>query len=129
MKADGDAVIDLDTVAYEAACFSLAKAAKWQKGPIDVDQITGLAAQFVAAGEHHVAYLQGQGRDPNLVTRTIRYIEHHHAGPWSEQVHWFDIALETLIELAWPNTQPIAASEPFYRDIEEGIRQARADYK
>ena len=125
---DSDVQADLDVEAFYAACFSLARTAKWENGPVDVDQIDGLAVRLAEAAERHIAYLQSAERDPNGVTRAIRYIEHHHGGPWSEQVHWFDTALETLIELTWPNTRSTSASEAFYRDIEDGIGQARADY-
>ena len=117
-----------DTDALEIACFSLAKASKWKKAPVDVDAINSLARSLAKSAEHHVDYLQGQHRDPNIVTRAIRYIDHHHGGPWGEQIYWFDAMLEILIELACPNTQASNASELFYQDLEEGIRQARADF-
>jgi hypothetical protein len=106
----------------------LAKTSKCEKAPVDVDAINSLAESFAQSAECHVDYLQGQQRDPNIVTRAIRYIEHHHRRPWGERIYWFDATLEILIELACSNTQATITSKLFYRDLEEGIRQARADF-
>lgn len=118
----------LDTEALNIACFSLAKSSKWEKGPVDVDTINALAKAFAQSAEGHADYLQGQQRDPNIVIRAIRYIEHHHGEPWGDQTYWFDTMLQVLIEVACPNAQATSASELFYRDLEEGIRQARTDF-
>jgi hypothetical protein len=121
--------MELDPAALNTACFSLAKSSKWERRPIDVVSIETLAKRLADIAEDHAEYLQGQRRDPNIVTRAVRYIEHHHGYPWGDRTDWFSNVLEAFVELACPNAQPSLGSELFYRDIEEGIAQARADYE
>ncbi len=121
--------MQLDRNALNTACFSLAKCSKWEPRPVDVASIEMLAKRLADIASYHVEYLQGQNRDPNIVVRAIRYIEHHYSHPWGDRTDWFSEVLEALVELACPNTGATSESEAFYRDVEEGIREARADYE
>ena len=121
--------MQLDRNALNTACFSLAKCSKWERRPVDVVSIETLAKLLADIAGHHAEYLQGQKRDPNIVVRAIRYIEHHHSYPRGDRTDWFSDVLETLVELACPNTGATPESEAFYRDVEEGIREARADFE
>jgi hypothetical protein len=121
--------VQLDQEALNSACFSLAKSNKWARRPIDANSIENLAKRLADIASHHIEYLQGQDRDPNIVVRAIRYIEHITSYPWGDDTGWVSNVLEALIELACPNTQSHPEFEAFYRDIEEGIREARADYQ
>ena len=121
--------MELDKDALNAACFSLAQSNKWVRRPIDVASIETLAGQLVDIASDHISYLDGQGRDPNIIVRAVRYIEHHHSYPWGDETDWFVAMLHTLIELACPHTHPTIECEAFYRDIEDGIREARAAYE
>ncbi|HEV2100063.1 MAG TPA: hypothetical protein VGR45_14220 [Stellaceae bacterium] len=122
--------MELDKDALNAACFSLAQSNKWERRPIDVASIEILAKRLVDISSDHISYLEGQGRDPNIIVRAIRYIEHHNdIGPHGDRTDWFFYVLQALIELACPNTASTIECEAFYHDIEDGISEARADYE
>jgi hypothetical protein len=123
------ASMSLDRDALNAACFSLAQSNKWERRPVDVVSIDALAKRLVDIASFHVPYLEGQGRDPNIVVRAVRYIEHHHQYPLGDRTDWISNVLDALIELACPNTQSSIECEAFFRDIDDGIREARADYE
>jgi hypothetical protein len=121
--------MELDRAALNNACFSLAKNRKWERRPIDVGSIETLATRLADIAMDYVEYLEAQGRDPNIVVRAIRYIQHHHGYPEGDRTDGFRERLEVLVELASPNTGATADSEAFYQDIEQGMAEARAEYR
>lgn len=118
----------LDSEALDGACFALARALLWQKGPVSIEPIKEVASSLARTAREHADYLTGQQHDPNIVTRALEYLEHHHAMPTGNAEVWARTALEILIELACCNTEPSSASEPFYRDIEAGLARSRDGY-
>lgn len=118
----------LDSEALDSACFAVARALLWQRGPVSIEPIKELASTLARTARGHAEYLTGQQYDPNIVTRALHYLERHNAMPTGDGEVWCKAALETLIELACCNTGPSSASEPFYRDVEAGLARARAGY-
>lgn len=120
----------LNKNALRRACLRAADSALWEKGPRPVEPIQQLADQFYQIAVENESFLIGQGRDPNIVTRAVRYLALVHAIPVTGQdTHWFTCMLQVLIELACPNTAGQRANDKFYSDIENGIIVARSDYK
>jgi hypothetical protein len=114
----------------KAACYEVATNTMWERRPVDVASIEAVAAQFFKIAEENEEFIVGQGRDPNLIVRAVRYLNHAHAmPPMRDDTHWFYDMLQVLIELACPNTGASRELEAFYQDIEEGIAESRADYE
>ena len=114
----------------KAACYEVATNTMWERRPIDVASIEAVAAQFFKIAEDHEEYVVELGRDPNLIIRAVRYLNHVHAmPPMRDDTDWFYEMLQVLVELACPNTAGSPELEAFYRDIEEGIASLRADYQ
>src|SRR5687768_7763585 len=113
----------------EAACYDVGTNTMWDLRPIDVESIQALAANFVKIAESHEKFIVEQGRDPNLIVRAVRYLNHVHAmPPLKDDTRWFEEMLQVLIELACPSEEAAADLEMFFRDIEKGVFQARAAY-
>lgn len=112
-----------------SACYEVATNTMWERRPVDVESIQAVAAKFVKIAEFHEEFVVGQRRDPNLIVRSVRYLNHVHAmPPMRDDTQWFDDMLQVLIELACPNTGASRDQELFYQDIEKGISESRADY-
>ena len=61
------------------------------------------------------------------IVGAIGYLAYTHAiPPMHTDSDWFWNMLECVTELAFPNTGPRPESEPFLRDLERGIAEARA---
>lgn len=119
----------LDRNELKAACYAVATNTMWEQGPVDVDAIQAVAANFVKIAESHEKFIIEQGRDPNLIVRAVRYLNHVHAmPPMKHDTGWFKEMLQVLIELACPSEEAAGDLETFFSDIEEGISQARATY-
>ena len=113
----------------KAACYEVATNTMWDRRPVDVDSIQAVAAKFFEIAEFHEEFVTGQGRDPNLIIRAVRYLNHVHAmPPMRDDTRWFDDMLQVLVELACPNTGASRDQELFYQDIEQGIAESRANY-
>ena len=96
----------------------------------DVSRVDVLTARLAERAGEHVDYVVARRRDPNLVTRAVRYLGAHHAiPPLGEDVGWFVDMLEVLIELACPNTPGSRRELAFYDDLEEGLLQLRESSK
>jgi hypothetical protein len=120
--------LDIDDL--RTACHEVARATMWEQRPIDESIIDAHSERLFRIAREHEEFITGQGRDPNLIIRAVRYLAHAHAiPPMRDDVHWFSTMLWTLIELACPNTGTTQDLETFFRDIEEGIAVARADYR
>ena len=114
----------------EAACYEVASNTMWDLRPVDVDAIEAHAAHLVKIAERHEEFIAGQGRDPNLIVRAVKYLNHCHAiPPMVDDTRWFSDMLSVLVELACPNTGASPDLEDFYCDIEEDIAISRADYE
>jgi len=115
---------ELDRAELEIACQEIAKVTLWPASAASADVIETHTRNLVRACENHIAYIVDMGRDPNIVTRAIRYIEHTHAmPPMRTDVRWFADMLECLIELAVPNSGQTPASSAFLHDVHEGISE------
>ncbi|PZO17981.1 MAG: hypothetical protein DCE87_02605 [Betaproteobacteria bacterium] len=121
--------MNLDRVDLRQACFEVARSIRWRQNPVDEVLAKASVDLYFKEALNHEDFLVGQGRDPNIIVRAVRYIAHKHAIPPMEgDIDAFSVALEVLIELICPNTCVKADQETFFRDIEEGIQEARGDY-
>jgi hypothetical protein len=120
--------MDLDQNRLKAACLEIARNTMWERRPVDSAYIVTHAESLYRIAQDHKEFVFGQGRDPNLITRAVRYLGHTHAiPPMREDLHWFFDMLTALIELACPNTSATKEDEMFYRDVEAGIALARLE--
>jgi hypothetical protein len=120
----------LDHDELKAACYEVATNTMWDRRPVDVDSIQAVSAKFVEIAEFHEQFVTGQGRDPNLIIRAVRYLNHVHAmPPMRDDTRWFNDMLQVLIELACPSEEASADLEGFFEDIETGMAQSRAYYE
>lgn len=116
----------LDSDELKSACFDIARNTMWSQKPVDVDEITDLANRFENIARSHLEYIEDKGRDPNLITRAVRYLEHSQAIPaMGKDTDWFSEMLQALIELACPNVVLDKRAGEFLNDLEEGIAEAR----
>jgi hypothetical protein len=119
----------LDVDDLRSACHEVAKSTLWEQRPIDAALIEAHAEKLFRIAQGHEEFIIGQGRDPNLIARAVRYLDHAHAiPPMADDERWFSNMLEALIELACPNTVVTKEMETFFSDIEEGISIARSSY-
>lgn len=127
MVASKNMKLDRDELA--AACNEVASNTMWDLRPVDVDSIEAVAAKFFEIAESREQFVTEEGRDPNLIIRAVRYLNHVHAmPPMRSDTQWFDDMLQVVIELACPNEEASPHLEAFFKDIETGIAQSRADY-
>src|SRR5437763_15709436 len=97
--------MELDRTALRNACRDVARTTMWDTQPVDVTAIETLADRFLTIALDHQDFVFGQGRDPNLITRAVRYLAHSLAiPPMKDDTQWFEDMLAALIELACPNT-------------------------
>ena len=121
--------MELNRDELKAACYEVATNTMWDLRPVDVDSIQAVAAKFFQIAESHGQFVTEQGRDPNLLIRAVRYLNHVHAmPPMRDDTRWFDDMLQVLIGLACPDEEASAELEAFFQDIEQGIAQSCADY-
>jgi hypothetical protein len=120
---------ELDPTALKNACNVIARNTKWDRRPVDVASTDILASAFEQTALGFQEFVLDQGRDPNLIVRTVEYLQVHAMPPMRDDISWFTDMLTALIELTCPNFSGSPEHEDFYRDIEEGIAQARADYE
>jgi hypothetical protein len=119
----------LDTEDLRTACHEVARATMLEQRPIDASIISSHTERLLGIARENEEFIIGQGRDPNLITRAVRYLAHVHAiPPMRDDLNWFSNMLQALIELACPNTEATCDLETFFRDIEDGIAVARANY-
>lgn len=122
-------LMTLDNEALLEACLEVARAIRWRDNPVDEVLAKAAVELYFDAAIQHEDFLVGQGRDPNIIVRAVRYIAYKHAIPPMEgDVESFASMLDVLIELACPNTGSDQDQEQFFKDIEEGIQEARRDY-
>jgi hypothetical protein len=119
----------LDRDALKAACFAVARSTMWDRRPVDVASIDAVAERLCLIAVEYEEFVQGQERDPNLVTRAVVYLSHIHAiPPMRDDTTWFSDMLAALVELACPNAVASRESDAFYRDIEDGLAVSRGRF-
>jgi len=108
----------------EAACRDLAKSTLGSAAEPEADVMETLTHKFMQQCERQVDYISDMARDPNILTRAVRYIAHTHAiPPMGADVEWFATMLDCLIELAVPNAGQTPESSAFLHDVQEGISE------
>lgn len=111
------------------ACFAVSRQTMWEQRPVDVKEIQSLADTLFAISESFVENFVERGRDPNVVTWAVQYLEHYHAiPPHGTDAGWFLSALEVLLHLVMPNAPGHKDFEPLIHQIETGLVEFRADY-
>ncbi len=119
----------LNRAALKKACLEVAHNILWQKGPVPVEPIEALASRLFTIALEHEEFMVTFKRDPNIITRAVSYLAWAHAiPPMKDDTYWFSNMLEVLIELTCPNHIGNPRSEKFYKDLETGMRVARAGY-
>jgi hypothetical protein len=114
----------MDYAEFEAACREVAKATLWKGGEASADIIETYTQKLMKRCEYDIDYISAMERDPNLLTRAIRYIAHTHAiPPMGTDIEWFATMVQCLIELAVPNTGQTPDSSAFLHDVQEGISE------
>lgn len=114
----------MDYVEFQAACSELVGAILWTSEAMPKDVLETHTRRLMQRCDHEIDYILGMGRDPNILTRAIRYITHTTAFPTLKpDVEWFASMVGFLIELAVPNTGQTAESSAFLQDVQEGISE------
>lgn len=120
-------VVKLDTDALKSACYEVARNTKWATHPVDTDDIKRLADELYQISSQQAEFVAGESREPDLVSRAVRYLAHTHAiPPMEDDTRWFGDMLEALLELACPTTGMTWEAAAFFYDIETGITVSRA---
>ena len=117
--------MELNTEALHAACRAVAEQTLW-KAPGEKKttekEFEALTGQFYDIVLVQSEFVIEQGRDPNLLVRTVRYLAHTHAlPPMGKDIRWFSNMLEVLVELACPNTNLPRGGKEFVTDLRRGL--------
>lgn len=108
--------------ALNDACLELAKQVLWSSKGTSSDIVETLAGKFQDEALHHVDFIAGQDRDPNILTRAIHYLAEAHAiPPMGTDISWFREMLSCLVELAVPNSGLTRRGAEFLKDVQVGI--------
>jgi len=119
-----------DRAALEEACYDLARSIRWRDDRVDEVLARGMVEEYVRAALFHEDHLISRGRNPNLVVEVVRYLAEVHAIPPLEgNMEWFRTALDTLVELACPNSRVTEAQRIFFEELGDGIAESKADYE
>jgi hypothetical protein len=125
----------LDAAALRRACSEVARSTLWQTPDpehigdiIDSDQIERTVEAYLAEARQRAADLAQEGHDPNIVTRAVVYLAHEHAiPPMKDDVSWFRDALDVLMHLVSPISQPEESAALFMFDVERASRRYRRE--
>jgi hypothetical protein len=121
---------ELDVPALKSACFNLAKNTMWRRKPVDLAEIQTHADNLYKETVELQEYVIRQGRDPNMVTRAVQYLDRTHAiPPMENDVRWFYNMITAVIELACPNAIQSKKSMAIFEDIGEGMTKARTTHE
>jgi hypothetical protein len=111
-----------ERVQLEEACLELARATKWARRPIDVDQIRDLARRLSEIARERAPHGEQLGIDIALITRAVRYLSQAHAiPPMGDDTQWFSNMLDAVLEVARPNSSLTGDARGFLRDLLYGI--------
>lgn len=112
--------------ALNDACVELAKQILSSRKGISADLVETLAARFQSEALHHLEFIEGQGRDPNLLTRAVHYIADAHAiPPMGTDAVWFRSMIDFAVELAVPNSGVSDEGIAFLADVRDGLKVER----
>lgn len=104
------------------ACFEVAKTTKWERKPIDSEEITRHANNLYEAALWHAENGKDLGITVPIVTRAVSYLGQAHAiPPMSDDVTWFNNMLEAVLEIACPNIMVDGQARAFLQDLLNGI--------
>jgi hypothetical protein len=116
-----DQISEADIAELEAACFELARSAKWVQKPIDSDEIRDLAARFVEIAKSRIFVSDDLRIDAPLIARAARYLTQAHGMPTGDDTQWFGSMLTAVLEVARPNSGLDEEGQAFLKDMREGI--------
>jgi len=120
--------MELNHTVLKSVCFEFAQSAMWERKPTDVAAIQTFANLVYDAAIFHVEFIQSQQRNPDIVTECVRYLTLKHAiPPMRDDIAFVRNSLEVLIELACPNQGVSLEQESFFKEILQGISEARTD--
>jgi hypothetical protein len=105
----------------EAACFELARTAKWAQKPINSDEIRNLAGRFVKIAKSRIFVSDELQIDAPLITRAVRYLTPAHGLPTGDDTQWFGDILTAVLEVARPNSGLDKQGQEFLKDMRQGI--------
>jgi len=119
----------LDEGALRDACLELARVVL-AAGHAEVsnDILETLADRFYREVVDFAPGIARAGRDPNLLTRAVYYLNDAHALPlMGTDMEWFRQALVCLVELAVPGIALSDKGGSFLHDVQTGIEQSLGD--
>lgn len=73
--------MELNHTVLKSVCFEFAQSVMWERRPMDVAAIQTFANLVYDAAIFRVEFIQGQQRNPNIVTECVRYLTLKHANP------------------------------------------------
>lgn len=112
----------------DEACAQLARILLARQNSVSNDILDTVTTRLLQDAAQHADYVQQLGRDPNMVTRAIHYLNDTHAHPdLGSDTAWFRPMLACLLELASPSLALSGAGAGFLLDVEEGVAQSIAD--
>ena len=119
----------LDEQGLQDACQELARVVRAAGQPqVSNDILETLADRFFREVVDFAPGIARAGRDPNLLTRAVHYLNDAHALPlMGTDMEWFRQALVCLVELAVPGIALSEQGGAFLRDVQLGIEQSLGD--
>lgn len=119
----------LDDDALQAACLELARVVLAAgHAQVSNDILETLADRFHREVADFAPGIARAGRDPNLLTRAVYYLNDAHALPlMGTDMEWFRQTLVCLVELAVPGIALSEQGGAFLRDVQVGIEQSLGD--
>jgi len=119
----------LDEQGLQDACQELARVVLAAGQPqVSNDILETLADRFYREVVDFAPGVARAGRDPNLLTRAVYYLNDAHALPlMGTDMEWFRQALQCLVELAVPGIALSDKGGAFLRDVQLGIEQSLGD--
>jgi len=119
----------LDEGLLRDACLDLARVVLAAgHAQVSNDILETLADRFYREVVDFAPGIARAGRDPNLLTRAVHYLNDAHALPlMGTDMEWFRQALVCLVELAVPGIALSDKGGAFLRDVQLGIEQSLGD--
>lgn len=119
----------LDEEALRDACHDMARVVLAAGQPqVSNDILETLADRFYREVVDFAPGIARAGRDPNLLTRAVHYLNDAHALPlMGTDMEWFRQALVCLVELAVPGIALSDKGGAFLRDVQLGVEQSLGD--
>ena len=119
----------LDESALRDACLELARVVLAAgHSQVSNDILETLADRFYREVVDFAPGVARAGRDPNLLTRAVYYLNDAHALPlMGTDMEWFRQALVCLVELAVPGIALSDKGGAFLHDVQLGIEQSLGD--